>query len=192
MTTSSDSFLTDTTDTIEEGEEESFSDFFVEDNQPIIDFDQSIDEITETSTIGRSIVSSTTSSVWNFFTKKEETKEDQNGEEQIIKYIYCKVGECHLSTNNSTTTLERHLKAKHHSAYLRLHQQIDEDIEPWVTERQKEKHEFLVNWVIIDQQPFTIVENQSFQKFMLEVQPKYKLPSRHTLKDMIVSKFITS
>ncbi|CAI2196125.1 14679_t:CDS:2, partial [Funneliformis geosporum] len=35
-------------------------------------------------------------------------------------------------------------------------------------EEQKKKHIFLVNWVIIDQQPFTLVENQSFKKFMLE------------------------
>ncbi|CAI2190567.1 12067_t:CDS:2, partial [Funneliformis geosporum] len=56
-------------------------------------------------------------------------------------------------------------------------------------EEQKKKHIFLVNWVIIDQQPFTLVENQSFKKFILEIQPRYKLPSQFTLKNMITSKF---
>lgn len=70
-----------------------------------------------------------------------------------------------------------------------MHQQYNENIEPWSAEEQKEKHVFLVNWITIDQQPFTLVDNQSFQKFISAVQSRYKLPSRHTLKDMVIAKF---
>ena len=122
------------------------------------------------------------------FTRKEKTIRDQNDEEKIEQFIFCNVGECHLSSNNSTTTLTRHLKSRHHNAYIELYEQRI-TIEPWTTEMQKAKHEFLVNWVIVDQQPFTIVDNSSFRKFMSSVQPRYKLPSRYTLKEMIVSKF---
>ena len=54
---------------------------------------------------------------------------------------------------------------------------------------QKAKHEFFINWIIIDQQSFNIVDNLSFQKFITCIQPRYKLPIRHTLKEMIMSKF---
>jgi len=58
---------------------------------------------------------------------------------------------------------------------------------------QKAKHEFFVNWIIMDQQSFNIVDNLSFQKFISSIQPWYKLlPTRHTLKKMIVSKFETA
>jgi hAT family C-terminal dimerisation region/Domain of unknown function (DUF4413) len=184
-----DSFLIDV---VEENDDEIFSDIFVED-ELIFNFedDQSVDEAAEITT-SKKTVSSTVSPIWKFFTRKEKIEKDQNDDEQIIKYIHCNIGECHLSANNSTTTLERHLKAKHHSTYTQLYQLIDENVEPWSTEEQKERHTFLVNWVAIDQQPFTLVENQSFQKFMLAVQPRYKLPSRHTLKEMVISKFKTS
>ena len=110
--------------------------------------------------------------VWKYFTRKETTIRNQNDEEtEIIKpFIFCNIGECHLSNSNSTSTLERHLKAKHYNAYLELYEKKI-ITELWPKEMQEAKHEFLVNWVIIDQQPFTVVDNLSFQKFMLSVQP---------------------
>lgn len=89
---------------------------------------------------------------------------------------------------NSTTTLERHLKSKHPNVYNNLEQEETRTI-PWTAETHKEKHKLFVNWIITDQQPFTIVENQNFKKFIASIQPRYKIPSRHTLKDMIMNKF---
>jgi hypothetical protein len=129
--------------------------------------------------------------IWKFFTRKEKIIKDQSGNEKIEHIIFCNVGNCHLSPNNSTTTLERHLKSKHHDAYIELYEKRIA-IEPWSTDMQKAKHEFFVNWIIMDQQPFNIVDNLSFQKFISSIQPRYKLPTRHTLKEMIVSKFETA
>ncbi|GBC48818.1 zinc finger BED domain-containing protein RICESLEEPER 2-like [Rhizophagus irregularis DAOM 181602=DAOM 197198] len=174
---------------IDESENEAFSDIFIEDEfifNP--EDDESIDEAEETITDIK-VASPIISPIWKFFTRKEKIEKNQEGDEQLIKYIHCNIGECFLSANNSTTTLERHLKAKHNNVYVNLHNFADVALEPWSAEEQKEKHAFLINWVIIDQQPFTLVENLSFQKFMLAVQPRYKLPSRHTLKEMIISKF---
>ena len=81
------------------------------------------------------------------------------------------------------------MKAKHKNAYARLYDKQVKDIDLWTNNEQKQKHIFLLNWIIIDQQPFTLVENQSFQKFISIIQPRYKLPSRHTLKEMVLSKF---
>jgi hypothetical protein len=129
--------------------------------------------------------------VWNFFTRKEKVTRDQDGNEKFEKFIFCNVGQCHLSSNNSTTTLERHLKSKHHEAYIELNEKRI-NIEPWSTEIQKAKNELFINWIVVDQQPFTIVDNSSFQKFMSSIQPRYKLPSRHTLKEMVMTKFKTA
>jgi len=35
-----------------------------------------------------------------------------------------------------------------------------------------------------------MVENQPFQKFIFSIQPQYKLPSHHLVKDMIIQKFL--
>jgi len=132
--------------------------------------------------------SKTVSDIWKFFTRKEKITKDQSGNERLEQFIFCNIGNCHLSSNNSTSTLERHLKSKHHNEYIELYEKRT-TIEPWSTDMQKAKHEFFINWIIVDQQSFNIVDNLSFQKFITCIQPRYKLPTRHTLKEMIMSKF---
>ncbi|GBC16343.2 zinc finger BED domain-containing protein RICESLEEPER 2-like [Rhizophagus irregularis DAOM 181602=DAOM 197198] len=143
-------------------------------------------EITETETETSSIRSKELrqARVWKHFEKKTIEKDD----EQTETYILCHICEGHFSANNSTTTLERHLKAKHFDVYKDLGQ-VESNAKPWTVDIQQEKHNLFVNWIITDQQPFTIVENQSFKKFIASIQPKYKIPSRHTIKDMIMKKF---
>jgi hypothetical protein len=192
-------------DSNDDSQDESFYyETFIE-NEILVDFGDDHTEINEIAEIedsqdGGAITggetqilarSKTSADVWKYFTRKETTIRNENDEEIINQFIFCNVGECHLSINNSTSTLERHLKAKHYDAYLELYEQKI-ITELWPKEKQEAKHEFLVNWIIIDQQPFTIVDNLSFRKFMLSVQPRYKLPTRSTLKDMILSKFKTA
>jgi hypothetical protein len=127
-----------------------------------------------------------TSKVWDYFDKKSVAGED----DKIENYILCNICQNHLSIHNFTTTLERHLRAKHHAEYNKLKQEVEvKQSEPWAIELQTEKHNLFINWIITDQQPFTIVENKDFRKFLLSIQPKYKLPSRNTVKDMIIKKF---
>ena len=70
------------------------------------------------------------SDIWKYFTRKEKVTKDQNGNEKFEQIICCNIGQCYLSPNNSTTTLERHLKSKHHNAYLELYEKRIV-IEPW-------------------------------------------------------------
>jgi len=137
-------------------------------------------EIIETET-----AKSKSSEIWKYFEKISIEREDNS----IEHHIKCNVCQTLLSSNNSTTTLERHLKSKHRAEFDKFKQGAEVKSEQWSTEVQKEKHKLLINWIITDQQPFTIVENKSFKKFMLTIQPKYRLPSRHTIKDMIIKKF---
>lgn len=73
-----DSFLIEIVD---KSEEEIFSDIFIEDefifNLEFED-DQSVDEVMEIITDKRT--ASTTSPVWQFFTRKEKTMKNQNGD----------------------------------------------------------------------------------------------------------------
>ncbi|CAB4395238.1 unnamed protein product [Rhizophagus irregularis] len=116
-------------------------------------------EITETETETSSIRSKELlrqARVWKHFEKKTIEKDD----EQTETYILCHICEGHFSANNSTTTLERHLKAKHFDVYKDLGQ-VESNAKPWTVDIQQEKHNLFVNWIITDQQPFTIVENQT-------------------------------
>ena len=99
--------------------------------------------------------------VWKHFEKK--TIENEDG--QTESFILCHICEGHFSANNSTTTLERHLKSKHLDVYNNL-EQVEISLKSWTAEIQKEKHKLFINWIITDQQPFTIVEDQNFKKFI--------------------------
>ena len=67
-----------------------------------------------------------------------------------------------LSSNNSTTTLERHLKSRHPTEYNKFQQGVEVKVEPWVAELQKEKHNLFINWIITDQQPLRIKNLNNF------------------------------
>jgi hypothetical protein len=125
------------------------------------------------------------SKIWDYFEKMSEEGEDN----EIKNYILCNICQSHLSANNSTTTLERHLKSKHKVDYDDYKNKTKVKVGFWIAELQQEKHKLFINWIITDQQPFTLVENKNFKEFLFSIQPRYKLPSRQTVKNMIINKF---
>ncbi|RGB32258.1 hypothetical protein C1646_763139 [Rhizophagus diaphanus] len=86
----------------------------------------------------------------------------------IIGYDDEDYKESHFSAKNSTTILKHHIKSKHPNVYNNLKQEEIKTI-LWTAETHKEKHKLFVNWIITDQQPFTIVENQNFKKFIASI-----------------------
>lgn len=149
-----------------------------ENEETITEAETEITEITEKSKPYHS-------KIWEYFERLSEGEEDN-----IKNYIICNLCQLHLSANNSTTTLKRHLKAKHKADYDTYKSNVEvKQLGFWATELQQEKHKLFINWVITDQQPFTVVENKNFRKFLSSIQPRYKLPSRHTVKSMIMNKF---
>jgi len=96
---------------------------------------------------GDEVNSKPVSDIWKFFTRKEKNIKDQSGNEKIEQIIFCNVGNCHLSPNNSTTTLERHLKSRHHNAYIELYEKRIA-IEPWSADMQKLNMNFLLTGLL--------------------------------------------
>ncbi|GBC04182.1 hypothetical protein RclHR1_05560002 [Rhizophagus clarus] len=125
------------------------------------------------------------SKIWEYFEKISEEEKDN-----IKNYIIYNLCQLHFSANNSTITLERHLKAKHKVDYDTYKSNVEvKRLGFWATELQQEKYKLFINWIITDQQPFIVVENKNFRKFLSSIQPRYKLPTRYTVKSMIMNKF---
>ncbi|CAB4428291.1 unnamed protein product [Rhizophagus irregularis] len=60
---------------------------------------------------------------------------------------------------------------------------------PHPDEIMREKTKSLMNWVILDLKPFSVVESESFIDLVKKLDPHYRLPSRHTIKRLIVKEF---
>ncbi|CAM4480223.1 unnamed protein product [Leuciscus chuanchicus] len=54
---------------------------------------------------------------------------------------------------------------------------------------QRELDEALINMVVKDLQPFTIVDDEGFREFVNKLDPSYVLPSRKVLKIMVSEKY---
>src|SRR5277367_969718 len=129
----SDSSFSSILEVEEDNEYDSFLyDVFIDEKIFNIDFDDHTEIINEISEVAAGEINSKISNIWKFFTRKEKINKDQNGDEQIETYILCNIGQCCLSAKNSTTTLERHLKAKHHDTYIEFYEQKNNNIEPWI------------------------------------------------------------
>jgi len=58
--------------------------------------------------------------------------------------------------------------------------------------RKKELDTALMWMVASDFQPYNIVENKGFKEFIYTLDPRYTLPSKHTLKYNYINKIIIS
>lgn len=56
-------------------------------------------------------------------------------------------------------------------------------------DRKQELDEALVNVIVKDLQPFSIVDDSGFKDFVALLDPTYTLPSRRALKNMVVQKY---
>ncbi|XP_041842078.1 zinc finger BED domain-containing protein RICESLEEPER 3-like isoform X2 [Melanotaenia boesemani] len=84
-----------------------------------------------------------------------------------------------LSYSNNTSSMLRHFKAKHDDR----HEHIDH------VDRKQELDEALINMLVKDSQPFSMVDDQGFKEFVGKLDPSYILPPRQTLKKMVGEKY---
>lgn len=56
-------------------------------------------------------------------------------------------------------------------------------------DRKRELDEALVNMLVKDSQPFSIVDDCGFKEFVALLDPTYTLPSKQTLKDMVIQRY---
>src|SRR5688572_8449695 len=99
------------------------------------------------------------SDVWEFF---QRIKNDNN-----VISIDCQLCKATYGVTTSTTTLRRHLLSIHNSVYTSDNQQ-QRQITSYTTVK-------LTKWIVVDLQPFSIVEQVEFQQFI------HTLDSRYTI-----------
>ncbi|CAB5364352.1 unnamed protein product [Rhizophagus irregularis] len=47
----------------------------------------------------------------------------------------------------------------------------------------------MIEWIVLDMQPFKIVKGDAFRKMISKFDPKHKLPTRNTIKNLVVNLF---
>src|SRR5215469_13878593 len=119
-----------------------------------------------------------TSDIWNYF--------DITGQNRICKY--CKK---EYSKKTSTAVLWRHYRKYHESE---VNDKIGQNrfqfkVPPHPSNIMYEKTKSLVEWIICDLKSFSIVESESFIKLIYKLDPRYRLPSQHTVKRLINQEF---
>ncbi|CAG8533356.1 16053_t:CDS:2 [Cetraspora pellucida] len=121
------------------------------------------------------------SSVWPYF-NLEIVK---NFEKPVCR----KCGTVYKNTTG-VSTLRRHLKnqqieaPKKKQTTLHIYQS---DLHN--EQEQKKRNEKLIFWLIVNQQSFTMVENQYFHEFINILDPHYVVPTRQAAKNMIMDEF---
>lgn len=121
------------------------------------------------------------SDVWNYFQK---IKNDDN----IVLSINCQLCETEYGSSSSTTTLRRHLQSIHGSTYIPNKQTNKSS--SYTYAEQIHITAKLIQWIIVDLQPFNIVEQKQFQQFIHTLDPRYVLPCRQTIKEEITALFL--
>ena len=110
------------------------------------------------------------SAVWNFVDKNTR------------KCMSCdKVFEKTTSTSSIRIHLKNHgiLSAKENQ----------ETIDNFVKQTKSDKTQAVIEWIILDMQPFKVVEGKAFHKMLSNFDPNYQLPSRNTIKNFIIKSF---
>jgi hypothetical protein len=121
------------------------------------------------------------SDVWEFFQK---IINDNN----IIISINCQLCESEYGTATSTTILHRHLTSVHNTEYHQQEKQ-QEQCPSYSSDEQSHITANLIEWIIVDLQPFNVVEQAEFQQFIHSLDSRYVIPCRQTVKEEINTLF---
>ena len=130
----------------------------------------------------------TRSEVWDHFVVSAEDKTKaicKHCPKHKNQYAYVRGG---------TTNLMSHLKGQHKDKVnpeLRDSKQprIDEIIQKQPVFNPEIFEELLVDWIVLDDQPFTAVESESFRKLLKLLKPNLKIVSADTIRRRINDKF---
>ena len=116
-------------------------------------------------------------STWNYYNRNPPDAQGFN---------ICKICSMKYSITTSITTLQGHLE-KHHDIKIptKKHKVIVEKKNPFSKEEQKKHDDYLIQWLICDLQPFSVVDNDHFRKFISFFCPRYIIPDRHKIKGKI-------
>jgi hypothetical protein len=118
-------------------------------------------------------LSSNSSSVWLYF--------DRNPA-YAPGYNVCKTCSKRYKSSTSVTSLRTHLEKHQLKAPTKTEKDEKKSNNPFNKREQKEHDNYLIQWLIQDLQPFTVVDNSSFRAFINYFCPRYKIPDRHKAK----------
>jgi len=113
------------------------------------------------------------SSVWMYFDRNPEFAPDYN---------VCRICSKKYKQSTSVTTLRKHLQEHQLKAPTRAERKGKTSNNPLSKKEQNEYDKYLVQWLIRDLQPFTVVDDPSFRAFVNSLCPRYVIPDRHKAK----------
>ena len=127
-----------------------------------------------------------TAEVWKYFDIRTEHHSD---------HPVCKSCGQVFSQKTGNSSLKRHLKSHQIFISKKNLQQTTinfQTIIPHSSIKQEARDHAIVIWIIVNQQPFAIIENKYFRSMISKFDPKYKFPNRATIKKMIMELYENS
>jgi hypothetical protein len=111
-----------------------------------------------------------------------------------VDEFICKYCRKHLKGSNSTSRLRTHIE--NHGVKVASKQKQSTQttlnlrrLDPHPPRTQKQLEEDLIIWIIQDQHPFRIVENTHFQRFISNLDARFKIPTRQSTRNSIMSMY---
>ncbi|XP_019724286.1 uncharacterized protein LOC109515125 [Hippocampus comes] len=100
------------------------------------------------------------------------------------KKVKCRLCYTELSyINKSTSSMLRHNRGRHGN------EELADTCESTPVPNKQAVDEAVVNMIIKDCQPLSIVENKGFRELLKLIMPSYALPSRKTIKDLVSQRY---
>lgn len=127
----------------------------------------------------------TYSDAWNYFNLQDP---------QYPSKVVCQKCNQVYSKSSGVTTLKEHLKKTHGITVDNIKKIVQTKlnfsrVDPWPREEKLIRDQALVEWVIVNLQPFTVVTNLQFIKLINTLDPRYILPGRTSLKEKVTDYF---
>jgi hypothetical protein len=124
-----------------------------------------------------------TSPLWNYITCNDSANPG---------VPVCKRCNFAFSIKTGNSSIERHLLSQHNIVIPKVKKQTTLKFickDPWPAKEKLERDYVVVIWIIANQQPFSVLENEMFIRMMNTFDPRYKVPDRHQIKVMVVDEF---
>ena len=134
------------------------------------------ESVSQISQITSDISETSGSTVWIYFDKNPSYAQGFN---------VCKKCSNKYSITTSVTTLRTHLKKHQIKTPIKKKNVVMKKKEPFDEMERKEHDDHLVEWLVCDLQPFTVVDNKHFRKFLSFFCPRYDIPDRHKVKGKV-------
>jgi hypothetical protein len=140
-----------------------------------------------------------TSDVWQYFTKKTVTKEE-NGKVYQQMWAHCKYDKCkhkgRCESNYGTTGFWTHLRVAHSVVKGQQQLKVEKDsskdmttIAPYRYDEEVSLRKFYLA-IVMHEYPFNIAEHEYFVEFIKSLRPSFPIKSRITIRNEILGMFV--